>query len=530
VASGLWGYNSFGGEAKAESKLELAVKYLSENNYDQAILAYNEAIKIAPKEVKGYQGLARVYTLQEKYDQAQAAYEQGLTAVNDDNKKILRLGLAGMYVDQNKLSEAEKAFEELMNINKNCLEAYWGLAMVYQQKGEYSEAESMLRQAVEQNSSEYRAYNTLALFLQQNNKGGEAFNNLVKSLSLEINQQEAYMVLSDLYEGKWGELRSQAATISDQSVAAMLEFYSYYGAGDYTQAIAIYKDKLAAQSNNQKARVLAAIAMVKNGDKAGSEVIINQLIKDNLNEGGLTDLGRYYLAAGDQAKAREYAIKALNANSVNLDAIALLQTLNSDDPITKIYSTQALVYNWKPVKTVKQELLFEKQVSNTNQVSQNTATEEKPAESAIEQKEEKPTASPQPLLFENLYEYTVAGIKAGDSEATVIQKLGTPLQRNREEWDLVYTKFVYPGIEVDIEEYSNKTIIIGLTSPKYATARGIRVGDPKTKVLQAYGPGDVSGQYFSNEHNKSMKKFWFIYSGGVVSKIFIYGPLSTQYY
>ncbi|MDD3889628.1 MAG: tetratricopeptide repeat protein [Syntrophomonadaceae bacterium] len=356
VTGSIWGWKSYGSEAQVESKLDLAVKYLSENKYEEAVLAFNEVIEIDPKEVKGYQGLARTYTLQEKYDDAQVAYEKGINTVSSNNKQILQLGLAGMYIDQNKLSEAEKAFEALKNTNQNCLEAYWGLAMVYQQNGDNSKAEAMLKQAIEQNPNEYRAYNTLALFLKQNNQTDEAFNNLVKSLSLEINQQGAYLVLNEIYQGRWTELLAGASGITNQLVASMLEFYSYYVSEDYVKALNIYQEKLASESNNQKSRILTAIAMVKTGDKASAELLIKQLNENTLKEWLLGDLAQYYQLAGDQVKAREHAIKALEANGTNLEAVALLQNLSTDDPTGKIYAAQALLYNWKPVIMVKEEM------------------------------------------------------------------------------------------------------------------------------------------------------------------------------
>ncbi|MEN6391159.1 MAG: tetratricopeptide repeat protein [Syntrophomonas sp.] len=59
AAGGFWGWQYFGTEARTKAKLDLGVKYLSENDYEKAVLAFNEAIKIDPKEVKGYQGLAK---------------------------------------------------------------------------------------------------------------------------------------------------------------------------------------------------------------------------------------------------------------------------------------------------------------------------------------------------------------------------------------------------------------------------------------------------------------------------------------
>ncbi|MEN6391163.1 MAG: DUF5050 domain-containing protein [Syntrophomonas sp.] len=356
MGGGFWGWHNYGTEARVQAKLDLAVKYLSENDYEKAILAFNDAIKIDPKEVKAYQGLARVYTIQGKYDEARSTYDKGLVAVAAEKKQTLQIGLAGMYIDQGQLDKAEQAFQELANTNKNCLEAYWGLAMVYQQKGDNSKAEAILRKCIENNPNEYRAYNTLALFLKHNNKADDAFNSLVKSLSLETNQQEAYLVLSDMYKGRWNELQSKTSSISDQQAAAMLQFYGYYASGDYHKAVTNYNERLSQQTGNQKARLLAAIATLKLGDKPGAEALIKQLAKEKLNEWLLSDLAGYYMEAGDKSKAKEYALKALKANPTNLEAIALLQTIDSEDAKASIYTAQALLYNWKPVIKVKEEL------------------------------------------------------------------------------------------------------------------------------------------------------------------------------
>ncbi|MDD3889626.1 MAG: tetratricopeptide repeat protein [Syntrophomonadaceae bacterium] len=342
--------------ANVNDRLELAVKYLSDNNYDQAVLAFNEVIQIDPKEVKGYQGLARTYTLQGNYDEAKTTYDKGITAVAQDRKQTLQLGLAGMYIDQGQLENAEKAFEEIKSSSQNCPEAYWGLAMVYQKKGDNSKAEAMLRQVVEKNPNDYWGYNNLALFLKQNNQADDAFDNIIKSLTLEINQQEAYLVLSDLFQGRWTELHGKLSTISNPQLVPMLEFYSYYTCENYQKAINLYREKLSTQTGNQKARILVAISMYKAGNEAGTDTLIKQLSEDKLNVWLLGDLARYYLTAGDQVKAREYAIKALKANCTNLDAIALLQTLNADDSNGKIYAIQALLYNWKPISHVKEEM------------------------------------------------------------------------------------------------------------------------------------------------------------------------------
>ncbi|MEQ8174786.1 MAG: tetratricopeptide repeat protein [Syntrophomonadaceae bacterium] len=356
VVGGSLGWQKLGAESRVQDKLDLAVKYLSENDYEKAILAFNDAIKIDPKEVKAYQGLARVYTIKGDYDNAKSTYDKGLTSVAQEKKSTLQLGLGGMYIDQGQLEKAEQAFQELNSSNKGCLEGYWGLAMVYQQKGDNAKAEAILRKAIENNPNEFRGYNTLALFLKQNGKSADALSNLMKSISLEMNQEEAYLVLSDIYKGRWNDLQSKLTSVSDQQLAAMLQLYSYYASGDNQKAVDIYKEKLVQQNKNKKARVLAAIAMARLGDNTGAEAIITQLTKEQLNEWLLSDVASYYQAIKNNDKAKEYAIKALQANPTNLDTIALLQRLNASDADTKIYAAHALLFNWKPVAKVKEEL------------------------------------------------------------------------------------------------------------------------------------------------------------------------------
>ncbi|MEN6391642.1 MAG: tetratricopeptide repeat protein [Syntrophomonas sp.] len=339
---------------RTQEKLDLAVKYVSENNFEEAVLAYNDAIKIDPKQVKAYEGLAKVYTLQGKYDAAKATYDQGTAAVTASEQNPLKLGLAAMYIDKGQPADAEKAYQEIIDGTQNCLEAYWGLAIVYQKQGDNTKAETTLRQAVTKHPTDYRGYNTLALFLQQNNKADDAFNNLIKSLSLEINQQEAYVVLNDMYKGSWPQLQGKLGGIANQQVAAMLEFFMNYASEDNSKAISIYKAKINNQAANNKIQILAAIAMVKTGDKNSADNLINQVLSAKFSDWLFSDIALYYQVIGDNEKARLWAVKAILANGTNLDAITLLQKLNTGDD--KKYAAEFLLYNWKPVGMVKEQL------------------------------------------------------------------------------------------------------------------------------------------------------------------------------
>ena len=87
------------GSKKAQEKLDLGKKYLSELNYEQAIIAFNEAIEIDPKNIDAYIKLAEVYVMTENYDKAE---ETLIRAEKEIDSEIIKA----------KKDEVKKAKEE----------------------------------------------------------------------------------------------------------------------------------------------------------------------------------------------------------------------------------------------------------------------------------------------------------------------------------------------------------------------------------------------------------------------------------
>lgn len=67
-----------------QEQYDLGVRYLSEGNYREAILAFNVAIEIDPKRPEAYLGLADAYEASGDKDSAQTALERGLEETEDD--------------------------------------------------------------------------------------------------------------------------------------------------------------------------------------------------------------------------------------------------------------------------------------------------------------------------------------------------------------------------------------------------------------------------------------------------------------
>ena len=67
-----------------QEQYDLGVRYLSEGNYEEAILAFTAAIEIDPKRAEAYEGLADVYVALDDIESALEILRQGEEAIGDD--------------------------------------------------------------------------------------------------------------------------------------------------------------------------------------------------------------------------------------------------------------------------------------------------------------------------------------------------------------------------------------------------------------------------------------------------------------
>lgn len=359
VAGGLWGWCIRGAGGGVQAKLDLAVKYLSENKYKEAILAYNDAIKIDSKNMKAYQGLARAYTLQGCFQEAGTVYKAGLAAVAPGDRLQLHLAQAGLYIDRGDMDKAEAAFKEIIAENKNCVEGYRGLAAVYQRLGDTEKARLALEQGVRENLSDYGAYNALSRFWAGVGNSEKALEYLVRSLDLEVNQQEAYAILEQLFKGKWDELINEADSLSGSNTAAMLKFYAYYAERRHLQALSLYQGNLDQDKNNLKARALAAVCLASGGSMAEAGQLITGLEQAKANGWIMADIAEYYRLTGEKDNALTWAGKSLDENPGNYQALLLLAELSKGtgrENMARLYLARVMVAGLLPVDQIRVEL------------------------------------------------------------------------------------------------------------------------------------------------------------------------------
>ena len=101
-------------QATWQEQYDLGVKYLSEGNYEEAILAFTAAIEIDPKRPEAYIGRGDAYLAsgdsQDNLAAAQADYETALDL--DDTLPEAWLGLAQVYVVRGDPQRAQEILEE----------------------------------------------------------------------------------------------------------------------------------------------------------------------------------------------------------------------------------------------------------------------------------------------------------------------------------------------------------------------------------------------------------------------------------
>ncbi|XP_034041092.1 hsp70-Hsp90 organizing protein-like isoform X2 [Thalassophryne amazonica] len=106
---------------KSASLTEKGIKLVQEGQYAQAVSMFTEAIKYDPKDYRFFGNRSYCYICLEQYPQALADAERSIQMAPDWPKGHFRKGSALMGMKR--YSEAEKAMEQVLKLDKDCEEA-----------------------------------------------------------------------------------------------------------------------------------------------------------------------------------------------------------------------------------------------------------------------------------------------------------------------------------------------------------------------------------------------------------------------
>lgn len=131
-----------------------------EQRFDDAVIEYQEAIRIKHDFSEAHNGLGNVYLNLKKIDQAMAEY---LAAVVINPGYIeARLNIAMLHYKKNRLDQAASAYLAVIQINPKHAAAHNNLGFIYYQKGELAKAIRTYRKALKINPSLPEAHYNLA--------------------------------------------------------------------------------------------------------------------------------------------------------------------------------------------------------------------------------------------------------------------------------------------------------------------------------------------------------------------------------
>jgi tetratricopeptide (TPR) repeat protein len=490
------GCNWFNASAKVEKQLDLAVKYLSENKYEEAVLAYQEAIKIDKKSAPAYKGLGVAYTMQGKPDQAEQALQDGLKQVA--GSVALKLALAGLMADQNKKDLAEAVYKEIIAQDGSNLPAYQAYARLLAGMNRQNEAVALLEKAASGNAGQYRISSLLAEQYVKTGSRDKALAAVSQSLSAEPSQAAAYKLLEDLYSGRWAELISvgeQYILQGKPMPGTVIKLTGLYRLGKYGDMIKLYDQLANDLKASPKVRLLAAQAYLKLGQSDQGLSLGSGLKPTDIKDPALlAEIANFYLEAGDKAAARGLALRGISLDDTVMDNyIALSKSYQDEDKSqSDIWLIKYLLGSAYSVKESK--ALTTPGAGNSPAaapVKQEPAAAQ-PVQAAVDYTKNKD------ILVNDIL--ARMGFKIGTPPSEIIKALGQP---NGSDWYNGGQYLWYKSRDINYIIGGDYQTLVGASVGNYELKPGIKPGMSLAELKRILGKPDYEG-YSESEGGYSL--------------------------
>ena len=149
-------------QARVESirTMNEGIKHLQKNNLSGAEKALKEAVSIDPTHSLAHYNLAKLYRKQEKMADAEKAYEQAIQSAEEGNRAALHYELGVVQSTQGEagdVSTAEReskyraaigSFQEAIKANPNAYRAHYRMGTLHEKLDEPEQADQAYRQAI----------------------------------------------------------------------------------------------------------------------------------------------------------------------------------------------------------------------------------------------------------------------------------------------------------------------------------------------------------------------------------------------
>ena len=226
--------------AKAVEKVELGQKYLTEQNYTEAVASFTEAIGLDPENIPAYMGRAQAYTGLKQYDDAKADYTTAIEKTEDQPYTQ-----AEAYIGRAEVNE-------LTTDNEDALSDYESASTALD-KVDVEKITDVTEQMLE--ALKIKVYNAcarLSAFFGQNEAAAASYTKALDSLEKLPDDTDVLDVKAAKVESYTGRAKANNALEKYEEVLP-----------DYDALIELGEDKSA-----ERDTILAAMSLAKS--KAGS--------------------------------------------------------------------------------------------------------------------------------------------------------------------------------------------------------------------------------------------------------------------
>lgn len=252
---------------KAKLSSTLAAKadtLMDQNQVDQAIDTYRQALKANPKNADASSGLSDALTAKGVEAAGDSAKMEGAhyleEAVQLDPKNSVAYSKLGdIYVAGEQTERGAQNYEKALVIDPALTDLYVPLGMAYLKTGDVAKAENYAAKADVAGSKSADAALLRGLVLYKQNKNSEALAAFEKALSIDPQNSSARYYEAACYDRLNQGDQSIAAykkTVQDDPTYAPAWFdlgVAYYNAGDYNNAAEAYQQTLKYDPDNAQA-------------------------------------------------------------------------------------------------------------------------------------------------------------------------------------------------------------------------------------------------------------------------------------
>jgi Tfp pilus assembly protein PilF len=181
----------------ASEHVELGMAYVEEGQLEEAIIEFEEAIRLDPDHADAHLKLGTAYHKQGKLEEAIAAYKKVVELDPDSATAHSNLGLA--YYDQGRLDEAIAAYKKAVELDPDSATAHSNLGLAYAHQGQLDEAVAEYKEAIRLDPNYPAAHHNLGLAHASQGRLDEAIAEYKEAIGIDPDHLGAHIDLGLAY-------------------------------------------------------------------------------------------------------------------------------------------------------------------------------------------------------------------------------------------------------------------------------------------------------------------------------------------